>query len=115
MATEAARPRYSVRNVEVVAKGTDILVREYTLDPGEFIPWHHHTNISDRFFCLEGTVRVQTQRPAAEHKLQAGDSTQVSPGTAHHVSNPTSSVCRFLLVQGVGAYDWIDEEPPLAS
>ena len=42
------RPQpYRVRDIHVVAKGADVLVREYTLDPGEAIPWHRHTQVSD--------------------------------------------------------------------
>ena len=34
-----AKPQpYKVRNIRVVAKGADVLVREYTLDPGEATP-----------------------------------------------------------------------------
>ena len=34
-----AKPQpYKVRDIRVVAKGADVLVREYTLDPGEAIP-----------------------------------------------------------------------------
>lgn len=38
---------YKVHRIHVVAKGADVLVREYTLDPDEFIPWHHHTSAAD--------------------------------------------------------------------
>ena len=36
--SEAKPQPYKVRAVHVVAKGADVLVREYTLDPGEAIP-----------------------------------------------------------------------------
>ena len=31
---------YKVRDIHLVTKGADVLVREFTLDPGEAIPWH---------------------------------------------------------------------------
>jgi quercetin dioxygenase-like cupin family protein len=98
---------YKVRNIHVVAKGSDVLVREYTMDPGEAIPWHHHSNIADYYYGLEGTVLVETRDPAARHELRAGQSATVTPGTAHHVSNPGGARCRFLLVQGIGQYDFV--------
>jgi quercetin dioxygenase-like cupin family protein len=102
------RPQpYRVRDIHVVAKGTDVLVREYTLDPGEAIPWHRHTQVSDYYYGLEGTVLVETREPAARHELGAGQFTKVSPPTVHHVSNPGSARCRFLLIQGVGKYDFV--------
>jgi quercetin dioxygenase-like cupin family protein len=101
---------YKVRNIHVVAKGADVLVREYTLDPGEAIPWHHHSKISDYYYGLEGTVLIETRSPAERHELAAGQSAKVTPPTAHHVSNPGRVTCRFLLVQGGGAYDFVKED-----
>jgi quercetin dioxygenase-like cupin family protein len=101
---------YKVRNIHVVAKGSDVLVREYTLDPGEAIPWHHHSQMSDHYYGLEGTVLVETQQPPARHVIGAGQSAIVATQTPHHVSNPGNKVCRFLLVQGVGPYDFVKDE-----
>lgn len=104
------RPQpYKVRHIHVVAKSDDVLVREYTLDPGETIPWHRHTAVSDYYYGLEGTVAVETRAPAARHELGAGQAATVTPPTVHQVSNPGKAPCRFLLVQGVGAYDFIRE------
>ena len=98
---------YRVRRIHVVAKGADVLVREYTLDPGEVIPWHRHTEVSDYYYGLEGTVVIETREPAARHALSSGQAATVSPPTAHRVSNPGTAPCRFLLVQGVGRYDFV--------
>jgi quercetin dioxygenase-like cupin family protein len=104
------RPQpYKVRHIHVVAKSDDVLVREYTLDPGETIPWHRHTAVSDYYYGLQGTVAVETRAPAARHELGAGQAASVTPPTVHRVSNPGKAPCRFLLVQGVGAYDFIRE------
>ena len=101
---------YKVRRIHVVAKGADVLVREYTLDSGEFIPWHHHTIVSDYYYGLEGKVLVQTRNPAARHDVGVGETATVTPPTAHHVSNPAGEPCRFLLIQGVGQYDFVRED-----
>ena len=101
---------YKVRRVHVVAKGADVLVREYTLDPGEFIPWHHHTGVADYYYGLESKVVVQTRNPTARHEVGVGQTATVTPPTAHHVSNPGTTPCRFLLIQGVGQYDFFREE-----
>jgi quercetin dioxygenase-like cupin family protein len=105
-----AEAPYSVRRVSVVMKGTDVLVREYELDPGEFIPWHSHTEVSDRFFGLQGTVLVETRQPEGRHELTPGATALVSPPTVHQVSNAGSGTCRFLLVQGVGKHDFVQPE-----
>ena len=101
---------YKVRDIHVVAKGNDVLVREYTLDPGEAIPWHHHSEVSDYYYGLEGIVLVETREPAARHEIRVGQSAKVEPPSAHHVSNPGRSPCRFLLVQALGKYDFVREE-----
>ena len=100
---------YKVRHIHVVAKGDDVLVREYTLDPGETIPWHRHSVVSDYYYGLEGTVVIETRAPDARHEVAAGQTATVTPPTVHQVSNPTAARCRFLLIQGVGRYDFVPE------
>lgn len=109
MSEGRAQP-YQAKKISVVAKGADVLVREYVLDPEEFVPWHHHTSVTDRYYGLEGTVLIQTRAPAARHELHPGESAIVTPPTVHHVSNPSGKPCRFLLIQGVGQYDFVKEE-----
>jgi len=105
-----AKPQpYKVRSIHVVAKGADVLVREYTLDPGEVIPWHRHSDVADYYYGLEGTVLIETREPAARHEVRAGGSATVTPRSVHRVSNPSAAPCRFLLIQGVGRYDFIRE------
>ena len=105
------KPRpYKVRSIHVVAKGADVLVREYGLDAGEKIPWHRHSEVTDYYYGLDGRVLIETRAPAARHELGAGQAASVTPSTVHQVSNPAKSPCRFLLIQGVGKYDFIREE-----
>jgi len=107
---QRAKPQpYKVRNIHVVAKGADVLVREYTLDPGETIPWHRHSAVADYYYGLEGQVLVETRNPGLRHELGAGQSATVTPPTVHQVSNTSDAPCRFLLIQGVGRYDFIRE------
>ena len=105
--SEATPQPYKVRSIHVVAKGTDVLVREYTLDPGEAIPWHRHSAVSDYYYGLEGMVVIETRNPAARHEVSVGQFATVRPPTVHHVSNPGAQPCRFLLIQGVGKYDFV--------
>jgi quercetin dioxygenase-like cupin family protein len=104
----SAQP-YKVREISVIAKGADVLVRRYTLDAGEAIPWHRHSEVSDHYFGLEGVAVVETRDPPARHQLGAGEEVKLLPPTPHHVFNPGPGPCRFLLVQGVGKYDFIKQ------
>ncbi len=108
--SEVRAQLYQAKKISVIAKGADVLVREYVLGPGEFIPWHHHTQVADHYYGLEGVVLIETRAPAARRELSPGESAAVSPHTAHHVSNASGRPCRFLLIQGVGQYDFVKDE-----
>ena len=108
--SKAAPQPYKVRSIRVVARGADVLVREYTLDPHEAIPWHRHSEVSDYYYGLEGTVVIETRNPVARHEVGVGQVATVTPPTVHHVSNPSAQPCRFLLIQGVGKYDFVKED-----
>ena len=61
----------------------------------------------DYYYGLEGMLVIETRAPAARHEVGAGQSATVAPPTVHHVSNPGMRPCRFLLIQGVGKYDFV--------
>jgi len=108
--SEVQAELYQAKKISVIAKGADVLVREYVLGPGEFIPWHHHTQVTDYYYGLEGNVLIETRTPAACRELNPGESATVIPPTAHHVFNSSGKPSRFLLIQGVGQYDFVKEE-----
>ena len=41
------------RNLKVIAQIPDVRIVEYTLNPGHSHPWYHHTQVTDRIYCLE--------------------------------------------------------------
>ena len=97
---------YEVEHLETVAGTGDLRVRLYTLAAGQEVPWHYHSHITDTFFCLEGTLSVETRTPPGRHVLSVGESCAVPPNTAHRVTGHDDSRVRFLIVQGVGTYDF---------
>ena len=100
-------PPYKVKRVETVVKGSDVQARVFTLAPGEVIPWHYHRETTDHYFVLEGILSISTrERNATARTLSAGSSNKIAPGTPHLIANGGDTDCRFLLIQGVGAYDW---------
>jgi quercetin dioxygenase-like cupin family protein len=110
-ATAYQAPGYTVKSVEMIADGTDVRVRLFTLAPGDIIPWHYHSQCSDQYFVLEGTLTVETRHPEAQRALEAGAGHRLEPGTPHRIRNRSEHDCRFLLVQGVGVFDWVKVEP----
>ena len=103
-----ATETYDVERHETVAETDDLRVRNYTLAVGQEVPWpwHYHSHITDTFYCLEGTLSVETRTPGARHLLSVGESCAVPPKTAHRVTGRDGSRVRFLIVQGVGTYDF---------
>ncbi len=95
------------RNARVIAQTSDIRIVEYTLGAGERHPWHHHTEVSDRVYCLEGLIGMDLREPSRQFRLQPGESCEVPVGTVHHVSNAGAGTGRYLLIQALGKYDYI--------
>jgi quercetin dioxygenase-like cupin family protein len=103
----STKPNYSVKNIEPVVVGTDVQARVFTLAPGELIPWHRHSESTDHYFVLRGTLSITTRDPNDELMLETGGRYKITAGTSHLIANRAKSDCVFLLVQGVGKYDFI--------
>ena len=95
----------NISGYDTVMEGADMRALVLTLAAGESVPWHWHSEITDRFFCLKGPMVVETRAPRQAVELQAGDSFVVPPKTAHYVHGKNDGPCRFLVLQGVGVYD----------
>jgi quercetin dioxygenase-like cupin family protein len=98
---------YKVKSIEPVIIGSDVQARLFTLAPGETIPWHFHSTVTDWYFVLEGTLSIETRTPADHRELIVGECYHIAPKTAHLVANRSEADTRFLLVQGVGPYDFL--------
>ena len=98
---------YTVKSIEPVAVGTDVQVPLFTLAPGEAIPWHFHSSVTDWYFVLQGSLSIETRAPADHQLLAIGSTYRIPPKPAHLVANRSESDTPFLLVQGVGPYDFL--------
>jgi mannose-6-phosphate isomerase-like protein (cupin superfamily) len=65
-----------------------------------------HSEIADEFFVLDGQLIVETRTPDDCRFLGVGERYRVDAGHAHQTSNRGAHDCRFLIVQGVGKYDF---------
>jgi quercetin dioxygenase-like cupin family protein len=100
-------PGYSVKSVEPVAIGADVQARVFTLAPSEEIPWHFHSAVTDWYFVLEGALSIETRAPRDRRLLTVGERYSIPAKTAHLIGNRSDTDTRFLLVQGIGVYDFI--------
>ena len=102
-----SRGDYEIAGHEVVAEGADLRVSVLTLAAGQEVPWHYHSEIGDSFVCLEGPMLVETRAPRNAYRLDPGQRCTVPAKTAHRVSGESGGPCKFLIVQGVGIYDFV--------
>lgn len=108
--TQGEKLPYSIEDRRVIAETPDLRAQILTLAEGDEVPWHYHSAVTDTFVCLDGPLTVQTKSAAGTHELQAGDSCSVPPNTPHQVAGRNGGRCRFVLVQGIGPYDFIAVE-----
>lgn len=96
---------------EVILESTDVRVRILTLEGGQATAWHFHTAVTDRMLCLEGSIAVELREPMERVELKPGQRCEVAVERVHRVVNRTPETAKYLLVQGVGRYDFnvIDE------
>ena len=64
-------------------------ITELQLSPAQTVPWHTHTNVSDTFYVLAGTMRLFLQNPKEKVELTGAGS------------------MTFLVLQGFGEYDYV--------
>jgi quercetin dioxygenase-like cupin family protein len=91
---------------EVILETGDVRVRILALEGGQATAWHFHTAITDRMLCLEGAIAVEFREPWERVELNPGGRCEVAVERVHRVVNRASETSRYLLVQGVGRYDF---------
>jgi len=93
-----------------ILKTNDVLIRIMEMARDSATDWHRHTQVADFFVCLSGAVSIETRRPESKTRLLPGQHTRVAAGQVHRVVNIDHEKSEYLLVQGIGAYDFIREE-----
>ena len=92
-AEHAARPGFRITELE--------------LSPSQKVPWHYHNNVDDTFYVLAGNLRIFLREPKEEVRLAPGDSYRVPARRPHLVTNGGSTSATFLVLQGIGEYDFV--------
>jgi mannose-6-phosphate isomerase-like protein (cupin superfamily) len=102
---------YAVERRAMHAERPGFRITELQISPDQSVPWHCHSNIKDTFYVLEGRLRLFMREPKEEVQLGPSDTYSVRPGRAHLVTNGGDGSATFLVLQGIGEYDYV----PLAS
>ena len=102
----ATETLYTVEHREMVAETPDLRMVVLTLAPGQEVPWHWHSNVTDHMICLEGPLVVEMRTPRERFELMPGQRCTVSARRAHRVSGKEGGRCKFAILQGIGTYDF---------
>ncbi len=97
---------FGMKEIEVIAKTNDLRVRIMMLEPRETSDWHYHTEVTDHIFCLQGTILVRMQAPEKEARLVPGARCLVEIRRVHQLENLEDFEVSYLLIQGIGKYDF---------
>jgi mannose-6-phosphate isomerase-like protein (cupin superfamily) len=98
---------YEVERRARHAERAGFRISELQLSPTQQVPWHYHTNIQDTFYVLEGDLRLFLRDPKEEVRLAPGETYTVRPARPHLVTNAGSRSVTFLVLQGIGEYDYV--------
>lgn len=108
MSQQTSNPNYKVKSVLEIARAGDLWVRELTVVAGEEVPWHKHSQISDRCYGLDGVLLVESvdaQDQPLRVTLRPGQACDIPAGTRHRLTCAEGNSARYLLVQR-GPYDF---------
>ena len=56
---------YDIEGREVIAAVKGLRTQILTIGPDQCVPWHHHSEVTDTFFCIDGPMQIETRNPDA--------------------------------------------------
>jgi quercetin dioxygenase-like cupin family protein len=98
---------YEVERQAFHAERPGFRINELQISPSQKIPWHYHNHIQDAFYVLEGEIRIFMREPKEDVRLCPGETFSVAPGRPHLVTNAGETSATFLVLQGIGEYDYV--------
>ena len=98
---------YAVERRALHAERPGFRISEIQIGPAQGVPWHYHNNIQDTFYVIEGHLRLFLRDPKEEVRLGPGDTYSVRPRRPHLVTNGGAASATFLVLQGIGEYDYV--------
>ncbi len=96
-AEHAARPGFRISELKLTAK--------------QKVPWHFHSHVDDTFYVISGQLRIFLREPKEVVRLNPGETFTAKARRPHLVTNGGEVSVNFLVLQGMGEYDFV----PLVS
>ena len=82
-------------------------ISELQISPRQSVPWHLHTKITDTFYVIDGRIRLLLRDPDEDLLLSSGEIYAVRQRRPHRVENAGSTSATFMVLQGIGEYDYV--------
>jgi quercetin dioxygenase-like cupin family protein len=98
---------YEVERRQTHAERPGFRINELQISPTQKVPWHYHSNVQDTFYVLDGRLRLFLRNPKEDVRLGPGETYSVPPRRPHLVTNDGKSSATFLVLQGIGEYDFV--------
>ena len=98
---------YDVERRAIHAERPGFRINELQISKTQKVPWHYHHKVKDTFYVLEGRIRIFMRDPKEDVQLGPGETYTVPPGRPHLVANAGETSATFLVLQGVGEYDFV--------
>ncbi len=98
---------YEVEHQKYYAERPGFRINELRISPSQKVPWHYHNHIQDTFYVLEGALKIFLRDPKEAIQLKPGETYSVAPRRPHLVTNATDASTTFLVLQGIGEYDYV--------
>jgi quercetin dioxygenase-like cupin family protein len=102
---------YEVERRAEHAQRPGFRITELQISPTQKVPWHYHSNVQDTFYVIEGQLRLFLRDPKEEVRLGPGDTYSVRARRPHLVANGGEAAATFLVLQGIGEYDFVPLVP----
>jgi quercetin dioxygenase-like cupin family protein len=98
---------YEVERRARYAERAGFRISELQISPTQKVPWHAHNNIRDTFYVIEGRIRIFLREPFEEILLGPGETFCVRERRPHLVVNAGDASATFVILQGIGEYDYV--------
>jgi len=102
-----ARDLFEVERFDSHAEREGFRISELQMSTSQKVPWHYHTHIKDTFYVVEGEITIYLRNPKEALTMSPGESYGVEPKRPHLVTNSGSHSATFLVLQGIGEYDFV--------
>ncbi len=98
---------YEVERRDLHAERPGFRISELQISSSQTVPWHFHRFVDDTFYVLNGRIRVSMREPDEDVVLGPGETRTVGRLRPHSVANAGPDSATFLILQGIGQYDYV--------